>query len=95
MNIQDYYQKIRIEESGMEGPDVWVTSLPTRNGGVGGRVMRTPVRIAARMIVEGTARRASECEARRAEACEAMTARRSQMEFPSEYFVPGATGGVE
>lgn len=79
----------------MEGPDVWVTSLPTKNGGVGDRVMRTPVRIAARMIVEGTARRASECEARRAEACEARTARRGQMELPSEYFVPGATGGVE
>ena len=88
MKIQDYYQRVRMEEAGLDGPDVWITRLPTKNGGVGGRVMQVPTRIAAKMLVEGIARRASKVEVQFTQEGEARIARRSLMEIPVEHIVP-------
>ena len=50
--------------------------------------MQVPTRIAAKMLVEGIARRASKVEVQFAQEGEARIARRSLMEIPVEYIVP-------
>jgi hypothetical protein len=63
MNLKVYYQKLRQTESDISEPFVIVVSQETPDGGRAGVLTETPRRIAARMILEGTARLANEDEA--------------------------------
>ena len=62
MDLRAYYQKVRETEAGMTSPCVVVVSLATPDGGKNGVVTEAPTPIAARMVVEGTARQATEAE---------------------------------
>jgi len=64
MDLQIYYRKIREAEERLKDPSVVVTSLATSDGGRDGVKTEVPRRIAARMIVEGTARLATADESR-------------------------------
>ena len=64
MDLRAYYQTVRETEAGMPSPHVIVVSLATPDGGKPGVVTETPTPIAARMVVEGSARQATEAETR-------------------------------
>jgi hypothetical protein len=63
MDLRAYYKKVRQTEAAMPSPQVVVVSLATPDGGKPGVVTEVPTSIAARMVVEGSARRATESEA--------------------------------
>lgn len=75
MNIQNYYQAIRSQEATILSEFTWVTSLDTRNGGVGGRVSEVPRALAAKLVVDGMARISTREEAE-AEGKRIMSSRR-------------------
>jgi len=56
MDLKVYYQKIRELEQGFQSTYAVVVSLETSDGGTPGVRTEVPVRIAAKMIVEGRAR---------------------------------------
>jgi hypothetical protein len=62
MDLRAYYQKVREKEAGMTSPYVVMVSLATPDGGKTGVVTEAPTPIAARMLVEGTARQATDAE---------------------------------
>ncbi len=73
MELKTYYRKLREIESTVPDPYVVVVSKETPDGGRAGVLTETPRRIAARMIMDGSARLSTEEEAAafRAEAAEA------------------------
>ena len=56
MDLQIYYRKIKEIEEGLRDPAVVVESLGTPDGGKPGIRTEVPRRIAAKMVVEGSAR---------------------------------------
>ena len=62
MDLRNYYQKIREVEAKIPGAYALVVSLATPDGGKAGLVTEAPRRLAAKMIVDGTARPATEGE---------------------------------
>ena len=63
MDLRAYYKTVRDTEATLPSPHVVMTSLATRDGGKEGVVTEVPTPVAARMIVEGSARRATDSEA--------------------------------
>lgn len=63
MDLRVYYQKLRQVESSISEPYVMIVSNATPDGGRAGVLTETSRRIAARMILDGTARLAKEEEA--------------------------------
>ena len=63
MDLRAYYRKVREIEAAMPSPEVVVVSLLTPDGGKPGVATEVPAPIAARMVVEGSARLADEKEA--------------------------------
>ncbi len=63
MDLRLYYRKIRETEAEIKEADTVVASLETPDGGRAGRRTEVPRAVAARMIVEGTARLATAEEA--------------------------------
>jgi hypothetical protein len=72
MDLKAYYQKLRTVEGSLKEPEVTVVSLATPDGGKAGVLTEAPRAIAAKMIVEGSARLAAdeETEKFRAQAAE-------------------------
>jgi hypothetical protein len=64
MDLRAYYAQVRETEAGMTSPYVVVVSLATPDGGKPGVVTTVPTPIAARMVVEGSARKATDAEIR-------------------------------
>lgn len=64
MDLQVYFKKIRAMEESLREPSAVVVSMETQDGGRAGVRTEVPRRVAARMIVEGTARLATAEEAR-------------------------------
>jgi hypothetical protein len=64
MDLQVYFKKIRAMEESLIDPSVVLVSLETQDGGREGVRTEVPRRIAATMIVEGSARLATAEEAR-------------------------------
>lgn len=64
MDLQIYYKKIRETEDTLKDPSVVLVSLDTPDGGRAGVRTEAPRRVAAKMIVEGSARLATAQEAR-------------------------------
>ena len=62
MDLRAYYKKIHETEAGMTSKEVVLVSLATPDGGKTGVVTEVPTPIAARMVVEGSARQATEAE---------------------------------
>jgi hypothetical protein len=63
MDLRAYYRKVRDTEATMPSPHVVMVSLATPDGGKPGVVTEAPTPIAARMVVEASARQATEAEA--------------------------------
>jgi hypothetical protein len=59
MDLQAYYNKIRVIEQSIMEIFALVVSLHTADGGKPGVVTEVPKRLAAKMVVDGTARLAS------------------------------------
>ena len=55
MDLRAYYQKIRDVEAKIPGPYAVVVSLATPDGGKAGMLTEVPRRVAAKMVVDGTA----------------------------------------
>ena len=64
MDLQAYFKKIRAMEESIKDPSPVLVSLETQDGGREGVRTEVPRRIAATMIVEGSARLATAEEAR-------------------------------
>ena len=62
MDLRAYYQKVNEIEAAMPSPHTLVVSMDTADGGKAGVVTEVPTPIAARMVVEQTARQATEAE---------------------------------
>src|ERR1035438_7013034 len=62
MDLRAYYQKVREAEAALPTPQVVVASLATPDGGKPGVVTEVPTPIAARMVVELSARVATNVE---------------------------------
>jgi hypothetical protein len=58
MDLQVYYQKLRQTENLFSSGQTYIVSIATADGGKAGVITQTPTPIAARMIVEGSARAA-------------------------------------
>ena len=65
MDVRHYYQKIREAEAKISGAFAVVVSLETVDGGQPGTVTEVAPRVAAKMMVDGTARLATAEEAKR------------------------------
>ncbi len=63
MEMKAYFQKLRQTEASLREPSVVVASLASPDGGREGVLTEAPKEIAARLIVEGTARLATAEEA--------------------------------
>jgi len=63
MDLRAYYKTLRETEAALPAPQVMVVSLATPDGGKAGVISEVPTPIAARMIVELSARQATEEEA--------------------------------
>lgn len=63
MDLRHYYQKIRDTEAGIAGDFVVVVSKATGDGGKEGTKTEAPKRLAAKMVVDGSARLATAEEA--------------------------------
>ena len=59
MDVRTYYQRIRDAEGTISTPFTVVISLPTDDGGKKGVPVEVPRHLAAKMVVEGSARLAS------------------------------------
>ena len=59
MDLRAYYQKVRDMESKIPGPYALVESIATPDGGKAGMLTEVPRRVAAKMIVDGTAKLAT------------------------------------
>lgn len=72
MDLKAYYQKLRTMEGSITEPQAMIVSLATPDGGRAGVLTEAPRAIAAKMIVEGSARLATdeEVEGFRAQAAE-------------------------
>jgi len=55
MDVKTYYQRIRDMEATITTPYTVVASLPTDDGGKKGVLVEVPRRLAAKMVVEGSA----------------------------------------
>jgi hypothetical protein len=75
MDLKAYYQKLRTVEGSLKGPEAMVVSLATPDGGKAGVLTEAPRAIAAKMIVEGSARLATDEEAEKFRAQAAETRR--------------------
>ena len=64
MDLKLYYQKIREKQAEIGAPHTVVVSHDTPDGGKAGQKTEVTAAIAAKMVVEGTARVASPEEAR-------------------------------
>jgi hypothetical protein len=64
MDLQIYYRKIKDLEESIKDPSVVLVSRETPDGGRDGVRTEVPRRLAAKMIVDGSARLASEEEVR-------------------------------
>ena len=64
MDLQVYYQKIREMENKIADEFPLVASMETADGGKVGTKTEVPRRLAAKMLVEGTARLATKEEAK-------------------------------
>lgn len=64
MDLRGYYQKIRETEGGLTEPFVVVVSCQTQDGGKGGVSTEVSRSLAAKMVVDGSARAATAEEAR-------------------------------
>ena len=62
MDLKNYFRKVREAEASILSPHVVVVSLPTRDGGVGGRLTEMSRELAAKLLVEGRARLAEEAD---------------------------------
>lgn len=62
MDLRAYYQKLREAEESLTTPHCIIVSLGTPDGGKPGVVTETPTSVAARMVIEGSARPATEAE---------------------------------
>ncbi|MBS1213063.1 MAG: hypothetical protein H6R26_1680 [Proteobacteria bacterium] len=102
MDLKVYYQKLRQIESGLTNPSVVLISLATPDGGRAGVATEAPRDVAAKMIVDGSARAATETEAQEyrekcQEACraaeQASLASRIQVMVLSEPEVKKLAGG--
>lgn len=65
MDLKRYYQKIRDIESTILDPFAIVVSLETPDGGKAGALTEVPPRVAAKMVVDGSAKLASPEETQR------------------------------
>ncbi len=63
MDLKVYYQQLRQIEASFTNPCVVLVSLATPDGGRAGVATEAPRDIAAKMIVDGSARLATEIEA--------------------------------
>jgi hypothetical protein len=63
MDLRAYYKKVRDMEATLPSPQAVVVSLATPDGGKPGVVTEAPTPVAARMIIEGSARMATDAEA--------------------------------
>ena len=92
MDLRAFYQKIRDAAAAIEEPFPMVVSLATADGGKEGMPIEVTRQLAAKMIVEGSARLASAEEARqfREQQAEAKTPGGS-----SGGRDPGATDGAD
>jgi hypothetical protein len=63
MNVRVYYQKIREAESGINDEYPIVVSRETGDGGKAGVMTEVPRRVAAKLVVDGTATLASAADA--------------------------------
>ena len=63
MDLTRYYQKIREVEASITDAFAVVVSLETPDGGKGGILSEVPPRVAAKMVVDGTAKLASKQQA--------------------------------
>ncbi len=72
MDLKAYYQKLRTTEGSIAEPQAILVSLATPDGGRAGVLTEAPRAVAAKMIVEGSARLATEEESEgfRAQAAE-------------------------
>jgi hypothetical protein len=72
MDLKAYYQKLRTTEESIAEPQAIVVSLATPDGGRAGMLTEAPRAVAAKMIVEGSARLATieEAEGFREQAAE-------------------------
>jgi hypothetical protein len=59
MNLKTYYQKLRATEESMAEPEAMIVSLATPDGGRAGVLTEAPRAVAAKLIVEGSARLAT------------------------------------
>jgi len=59
MNLNKYYEEVKMIRRGLSEPFVYLTSLATANGGKQGMVAEVATDLAARMIADGTARESS------------------------------------
>ncbi len=93
MDLKAYYQKLRTTEGSIAEPQAMLVSLATSDGCRAGVLTEAPRAVAAKMIVEGSARLATDEEAEgfRAQATEtrrlaeqAAVASRSQVTVVSE-----------
>jgi hypothetical protein len=62
MDLRLYFQKLAETEQIIESPNVFVTSLPTPDGGREGVVSEVSRTVAAQLFVEGRARKATDAE---------------------------------
>ena len=65
MDLKRYYQKIRDIESSILDPFAVVVSFETPDGGKPGALTEVPPRVAAKMVVDGSARLANPEETQR------------------------------
>jgi hypothetical protein len=64
MDVRNYYQKVRDVEAKIPGQFALVVSLATPDGGKAGLITEAPKRVAAKMVVDGTAKLATEAESK-------------------------------
>ena len=65
MDLRAYYQEIRDVEAKIPGPCAVVVSVATPDGGKAGTLTEVPRRVAAKMLVDGTAKLAADGERER------------------------------
>jgi hypothetical protein len=63
MNVKIYFQKVREAESGIQDEYPVVVSRETSDGGKAGVLTEVPRRVAAKLLVEGSATLASAADA--------------------------------
>ena len=94
MDLKVYYQKLRQIEADLTNPHVVLVSLATPDGGREGVVTEAPRDIAAKMIVEGSARAATETEAQEYRAkCQEACRAAEQASIPGRGLAVGLCSG--